>query len=170
MPSRWKSSLDSPVIRYSFRWPIAGHLKVESFCGTGVWTQGFMLAKYGLKPHLQSIFTQGSCYSWTWTVIFLNSAFQVARITGVSSWRQAETSCFWNHKWGLASPLFKTLQGLPMKSQRPSQASRAWQEVTYLCPSLLSSYTGLLAVPVCMLLPQALCTCYSLSLKCSSSG
>jgi hypothetical protein len=57
------------------------------FCSTGVWTQGFTLARQSL-------------YTWAmppaWTLILLFSAFQVARITGLSHRCPAYSGYGWN--------------------------------------------------------------------------
>jgi hypothetical protein len=66
-------------------------------CGTGVWTQGFALAKQALycwshtpSPFCSGYFGDGAswalCPGWTGTLIFLISASHIARITGVSHW------------------------------------------------------------------------------------
>jgi hypothetical protein len=70
--------------------------------GTGVWTQGFALAKQVLTKQALYCLTHTPpvhfalvilemvscelCPGWLWTVILLISASQVARITGVNHW------------------------------------------------------------------------------------
>jgi hypothetical protein len=75
------------------------------FGGTGVWTQGFVLAKQVLEKqvlyylsHISSLFCSGYlgdgfsqtiCLGWPWTTILPISASQVIRITGMSYWCSA---------------------------------------------------------------------------------
>jgi hypothetical protein len=61
------------------------------FDRTGIWTQGFALAKqalYHLSPFFSGYFGDGVLWTissdWPWTTILLISASQVARITGLS--------------------------------------------------------------------------------------
>jgi hypothetical protein len=60
---------------------------------TGIWIQGFVLAKqvfyclsHTFSPFCPGYFGDGVS-GWPQTMILLISASQVARITGVSSWR-----------------------------------------------------------------------------------
>jgi hypothetical protein len=74
------------------------------FCGTGVWTQGLMLARQVLLLlHLlyQSFFVMGffetgshKLFAWGWLQIqiLLISASWIVRITGVSHWQLAPLS------------------------------------------------------------------------------
>jgi hypothetical protein len=70
------------------------------FCGTGVWTQGFVLAKQVLYylSHASSPFCSGYfedrifwtiCPGWPWISVLLLSASQIARIIGMSHWHSA---------------------------------------------------------------------------------
>jgi hypothetical protein len=62
------------------------------FSETGVWTQGFVLVKQVLyhltdscSPFCSDNFWRTICPSWLWTMIFMISASQEARVIGISS-------------------------------------------------------------------------------------
>jgi hypothetical protein len=70
------------------------------FCGTGVWTQGFVLTTQALfclshttSPFCSVYFGDGvwrtMCLGWPWTVVPLISTSQVTRIIGMRQWHLA---------------------------------------------------------------------------------
>jgi hypothetical protein len=127
------------------------------FCGTGVWTQDFVLAKPGLyclshtsSPICSGYFWDGGsrelfCLSWPQTMILSISAFQVPRITGMShsAWSQ-----------DLTLTDVRSYLSLPLS---------LWPQILF--PLIHSAVATL---PSHTLPPQGLCTSCFFCLECSA--